>query len=124
MSWWKKSDIENFEDRNIVNDKIDKLISLMELLNISSKMIYQTARGTKKMVSQIRRNKVLTSYPQINDILLKADRIALDNPHKFSMYCKEVVLKINDIIASLEHERKKFTKEKLPTRLKGFAKDE
>jgi hypothetical protein len=124
MGWWKESQLDNFEDRNIVNEKIRELSALAELLSYASKLIYQTARGARGMVAQIAKSKVLSSYPGIKDILAKADNIAIDSPHKFSDYCKDAASRLKIEMVDLEDEREEFTHDKLSNRLKGFPEDE
>jgi hypothetical protein len=120
VGWWSSAKLENFEDRNITNNKIRELTSLSELLRYASKLIYQTARGARAMVSQIARSKVLSSYPAVTELLEQADRVAIDSPLKFADMCKNAASMIAENVVDLEHERDTFTGNTLHKRLKGL----
>lgn len=124
MSWWTSAKLTDFEDRNITNDTIRELTALSELLKYAAKLIFQTARGARAMVMQISKNKVLSSYPGVKDILAKADRIAIDSPRKFAEHCKSAAERLLREVADLEDERESFTRDTLPNRLKGLPQDE
>lgn len=121
MNWWKLARIENFDDRNDVNLRIKKLIALAELLKYCAKLVYQTQRGAKALASNVASNKTLSSFPEVLDILTKADKVAMDNPQTFGDYCKEAAKILDEKRVDLEDEREEFTQDKLPKRMKGIV---
>ena len=121
MSWWTRAKIENYEDRNQVNATIHTLITFADTLKYAAKLIFQTARGARKMIAELSSNKTLSSFPEVVDLLDEADKIALDDPRKFADICKQAAIEIKNKIADLEEERTEFTHEKLPKRLKGLV---
>jgi hypothetical protein len=123
MSWWTRAKIENFEDRNAVNATIRRLITFAETLKYASKLIYQTARGARAMVSEIASNKVLSSFPDVVNKLDEAHKVALDDPRKFADICKDAATELYNRVSDLEDERTQFTRGDQPKRLKGLVDD-
>ena len=120
MHWWRLAKIDSFEDRNQINERIVKLRALSETLRYAAKLVHQTQRGARKMVSDIRENKTLDSYESIIDVLAKADLCAMDSPNKFELFCNHAAQVIEDKVSELEDERLTYTEETLPKRLKGL----
>ena len=121
MSWWKESQIENFDDRNSANTRIRKLIALSELLKYAAKLIYQTARGARALASEIADNKTLSSFPDVTDILIEADKIAIDSPQKFAILCHHAAEMLDARAQELEDERHAWTEEGKQQRVKGLV---
>jgi hypothetical protein len=123
MGWWNEAKLNTFDDRNRINTTIQKLVSVAETLKYAAKLIYQTARGARAMVKQIANSKVLSSFPDVVEVLETADRIALDSPKDFADYCHMAAEKLDERIVDLEEERKTFTQQALPNKMKGWAAD-
>jgi hypothetical protein len=124
MGWWRRAKLENFEDRNRLNETSKKLISLAETLKYAAKLIYQTARGARAMVGQVAQNKVLTSFPDVVEMLDEADKVAIDSPQKFAEICKVAATELYNRVSELDEKREMFTRQTLPDRLKGLRDDE
>lgn len=107
MTWYKIA--KNFDKRNIINHKIIFLNDLKDTLKKLSKLVFQSGKNTKIANFNIVSGKKITSYPALRDILLEADACALDNPWKFAGLCNEAISHIEDMVWSLEDERKDFT---------------
>lgn len=110
MNWYKTSiEISNFDDRNLVNARIHNLEKLAKLLEYASRLVHQTQRRARELVQGAIRDKRLSSFPVIKDILSSADKIALDSPNRFEDLCKRAVDEIKDRIDDLKVERHTFT---------------
>ena len=122
MNWYKRSQadfsMDSFEDRNRLNDKIQKLEGIAAMLSYASRLIFQTQRGARILVQQAMTEKSLSSYPSIIEVLGQADNVALDSPYKFADYCLEIMDQIVIRAKNLKKQRKDWTNEKGP--LKGL----
>ena len=119
MSWYKYS--KDFSDRNIINHKIIYLEDVRNVLTRISKLVFQSGKMAKLSNINIISSKKISSYPILNDILLEADAICLDNPWRFSELCKEAIDEISNKVISLKEERKeKMRKKKKNTVEKGW----
>lgn len=107
MSWYKFA--KDFSTRNTINHKIIYLKELREVLDKTSKVVFQSGTEAKNTTTKIITAKQITSYPILEDMIREANAAALDSPHRFSSLCNEVCLKIGDIILTLENEREHFT---------------
>lgn len=129
MSWYKESqasyetafDMETFEDRNIVNERISFFRSVVKTLNKIGRVVFQDARAAKMINYGLANDKTLSSYPKIQDLMFEADGVALDSPWKFSQYCGEAAYQLDLRIKGLEKARRDFTNDKLPKRVKGWV---
>lgn len=124
MSWWRTQKfavVNDFESRNRTNRSIHRLSELSDFLEYASELIYMTNRGARRMVAQIRQNKTLSTYPEIEEVLRQADQVALDSPGKFAVYCKAAAEAIDGIVASLETDRTEWVTEGAPKLLKGLV---
>ena len=108
MSWWKKAQLENFNDRNRINAIAHRLKEFAESLDYAKKLIFQTGRGARAMVSQITDHETLSSFPTIRDLLKEADKTALDNPHKFADFCQEAAVLMKAEVEDIELQRHHF----------------
>jgi hypothetical protein len=116
--WYKESQsnfnydetfaIKNFADRNLVNEKIRSLQDIANMLRYCSELVYQTQRGARSVVSEIRKGKKMSSYPSILLILDQADAIALDSPSKFSELCVRASFEIDNRAKKLIRLREDF----------------
>jgi len=100
--------IKDFSDRNLLNAKVRALQDMSNMLRYCSQLVYQTQRGARGVVSQIRTNKKISSYPGIIMILDQADKIALDSPIKFADLCKQAAFELDLRIKKLIQIRKDF----------------
>ena len=110
MNWYKFAlTIENFSDRNKINENIRDLKEITITLAYLRKYVYQNAVHAKQVISTIANGKKMSTYPEIKKLLLKANDKALDNYKSFAEICDIVLEKIYDEIKKLEKERTEFT---------------
>lgn len=116
MNWYKKAQAEfamdGFDDRNILNEKINRLEGIAAMLSYASRLVFQTQRGARLLVQQAMSEKCLSSYPIIIETLGKAYDFALDSPYKFSDYC---LISMDEIVTrakNLKKQRKEWTNDK------------
>lgn len=127
MNWYKTAkndiayDIETFEDRNIINEKIRFFESARDTVYKLGKIVFQDAAGSKVVNFSIANHKTLTSYPTIRELMLQADQIALDSPWRFAQICVVVADEFNARIKKMEKAREIFTNKDNPTRMKGWV---
>lgn len=100
--------IDNFSDRNLINARIKDLSDLADMLDYCARLVYQTQRGARNVASQIRNNKKVSSFPNVVDILDKADQLAMDSPSKFAELCKDAAFELDQRINKLKAMRKEF----------------
>lgn len=124
MHWWKIAKLETFEDRNITNEQILKLQALSAALRYAVRLVYQTARGARKMADTVRNNKTLSSYDSILGLLAKADMCAMDSPLKFGIFCTRAANEIDNRVSELEQEREDFSHSLKKRQDKKLGKDE
>lgn len=125
MSWFIKSQIvmNDFSDRNLVNDKIHYFEKISDRIYHMGKIAFQSQLDAKKEAYAISQEKTMSSYPDIIDILSRAERIALDSPWKFRELCAMALTEVDIRLKTLIKERKQFTEEKLPSKMKGWVDD-
>ena len=128
MNWYNNLNVktghyslEDQNDRGIVNEKILFLRDALEKLTKLSKGIFQNAREVKSINYELLTHKKISSHPLIKEILINADKVALDNPWKFAQYCDMAKEKIQQQIIVLEKERHDFVENKLPRIMKGLV---
>ena len=124
MNWYKLATIHNFEDRNIVNDKISSLSDIAERLLKMSKLVFQTQSGTKTMLQSMLDTKVLTTYPIVQKLLEKAGDVALDSPQKFSAMCLAAASEISMRVSKMKQERADFVNNIGHNERKGWDKND
>ena len=107
MSWYKFA--KDFSDRNVMNHKIHYLLGLKDDLKRLSKLVFQSGSSTKQVTTQHIYDKRISSYPNLKDSIVKADKIIYDSPWKFAKICDETNLTIEIIIAQLERDRQKIS---------------
>lgn len=126
--WWKRAqfefgDISDFSDRNDQNERIRKLEEFSERLIYASKLVYQTSRGAREVVSSIRTSKTLSSFPSVIDVLSKADVVAMDSPVKFRELCLAAAEAIRQRIVILKTKREDFSENTMSEKLKNLFRD-
>jgi hypothetical protein len=112
--------IHNLQDRNRVNAKIHHLEKVMDILVYASKLIHQTQRDARHIVRDVMADKRMSSYPQVKNVLVEADIIAMDSPNNFSILCLEGVHEVGKRIDALKAERKRYTNKELGKSHKGL----
>ena len=122
MNWWKKANIENFEDRNQINDRIIKFEKFVDVLSYAAKLVFQTPSGARKMVSEIRENKTISLYDDVYLSLSMADKCAIDSPKKFALFCNHAAQILQEKIQEFEGLRDDFVNS-LSKNLKGLRDD-
>jgi len=125
MNWYKHAlEINNFQDRNLINHKMrffeDALIHLEKL----SKLVFQNAKLAKQVNFSLLSDKKMSSHPSIRKLLVAADEVALDNPWKFSAFCKEAIGHIESRLDELEQERYDWSHKKESTSVKKGLQDD
>jgi len=123
MNWYKLSgfDLHFFDDRNVLNNNVKFFLLAREYLKKLAKLVFQNGRLAKSINNQIMQHKKISSYPQIRDVLIEADKIALDSPWKFAAFCQIAMDEIDKKVFQLEKERIEFVESTLPHKMKGFT---
>ena len=103
MNWYKYA--KDFHGRNIINHKIRYLESIKSTIEGLSDMVFQSGTLAKTSNMNIISSKKISSYPDLRDILIEADSIALDSPWKFSILCKEALSAIDNKVVELKRDR-------------------
>jgi len=96
---------------------------LAELLRYASKLIYQTARGARALAGDIATNKVVSSFPEVKEMLTLADECAMDSPMKFSDLCKSAAKLLEEQVVDVEDDRHDYV-ESLGVKVKKGLQDE
>ena len=128
MNWYEKitktaigfsaNDMETFKDRNEINQRITKLQKIGEKIAYLRKAISQNPPVAQEMLKAIQKDKIFSSFPEYNEILTEAIKIARDNYDKFSEYCDMLLEKIYSEVMALSDTRKHFIQKVLPERMK------
>lgn len=115
MNWYKRAQteflIEDFGDRNALNEKISKLEEIAGRLSYASLLIFQAQREARKLVQSALQDKTLSSYPDVIKILGEADTVALDSPYKFKDICLIGMDEIARRASNLKKQRKRWADE-------------
>lgn len=116
--WYRKSQqifdenqsfkIDNFSDRNLVNSRIESLTGIADMLDYCARLVYQTQRGARGVVAELRANKKISSFPLVVELLEQADKVAMDSPPKFADLCKEAAMELDRRISKLIELREQF----------------
>jgi hypothetical protein len=118
MNWYKQSDIRSFNDRNAINKRIAEFKKIVMQLEYLAKYVYQNAAHAKVVLKQIRDSKIVSSFAKIKIPLDIAYQTCLDSYNKCSAACKEASDLIYIEMKELEQQRKTFTEEFWPKRVK------
>ena len=115
MNWYKKAQlITTFEERNITNARIHHLEDVEETLKYASDLVYQTQRGARGIIHVLLVDKVLSSFPEVKEVLSEADKVAMDSPRRFAEHCLNAADSLSKKISKLKADRKKATEKGLP----------
>lgn len=118
MSWYKKAyDIKNFQDRNVINERIRILSKIAEDLYAVKENALQNPAAAKQYIDNLSKDKIFTSFPTIEQHFTTASGKMLDNPKKSTDIIEEIVMLIVASIDKLKSERSQFTQEELPKKL-------
>ena len=124
MNWFKKAQAFNpisLEDRNLINEKIRYFEDLDEKICRLAKVVFQDGKFAKDASYTLANDKKLSSHPKICEILIEADRIALDSPWKFADLCISASDQLRIRIGQLKKQRKQLIEETMPQRMKGWV---
>ncbi len=124
MGWYKNAqafEAKTLDDRNVINEKIRFFEDLSGTLEKMAKVVFQDGYHAKDLTYKIANDKKMSSHPALRDMLLEADKIALDSPWKFSQICLDCTDEIKMKISKLKVERKALTEEGMPQRMKGWV---
>lgn len=110
MTWFKKSKLETFEDRNRLNARIRLFKKVAAQLQYLQKYVYQNAPHAKRFVETLAKSKEMSSFPEIKEKLERAGNTALDNYKIFAQLCQECMDEIVEKVGEMEQERNTFMK--------------
>jgi len=116
MSWYKQSELSTFKDRNDINDRIRAFKKMVRKLDYLSQYVYQNAPHARAIVKRIVEDKIMSSFPEIKEILQVAFEKSLDSYNKFDLLCQEAVDMLVIKVDEMEKDRKDFIEKKLPER--------
>lgn len=118
MNWYKQAyDIKDFQDRNLINERIRTLSQIAEDLYAVKENALQNPAAAKQYIDKLSKNKIFTSFPSIEQHFVTATGKILDNPQKSTDIIEEIVMLIVSNVDKLKEERSRFTQEELPKRL-------
>lgn len=123
-NWYKyayEGNLDSFEDRNLLNEKIEFFESAMERLEKLSKVIFQDPTMALKLNQSIANDVKLSSHPGIRETLLAANQIVFDSPWKFAELLTIAREQISMKLGELELKREEFTQETKPKLMKGWV---
>jgi Asp-tRNA(Asn)/Glu-tRNA(Gln) amidotransferase B subunit len=120
MNWYRLAKLETFEDRNLVNAKIDDLKKITVALDKLAKLVFQSGTVARQMLRDVLETKRLSNFPDIEKIVVEAEDKSLDSPHTVSELCKTAIGQIVLRVKKLERQRKEFIYNDLPGRHKGW----
>jgi hypothetical protein len=124
MGWYKKAQMQHpkdMDDRNVLNDKIHFFEDLGEQVRKLSKVVFQDGVYAQNATLKIATDKKLSSHPELQDLMIEANRIALDSPWKFADICLMTVEQIEKRIADTKRLRKKLVEDILPRKMRGWV---
>jgi len=119
MSWYTQSELSTFKDRNDINKRIQAFKKMVKKLDYLSQYVYQNAPHARVIVKRIAEDKILSSFPEIKEILQAAFEKSLDSYNKFDLLCQEAVDMLVVKIDEMEKDRKDFIDKKLPQRMRS-----
>lgn len=118
MNWYKQAfDIKNFQDRNLINERIRILSQIAENLYAVKENALQNPAAAKQYLDDLSKDKIFSSYPTIEQHFTTASGKMLDNPQKSTDIIEEIVMLIVSKVDNLKAERSQFTQEELPKKL-------
>ena len=105
MGWYLTAQQIDFMARNVLNQKINYLNSLIKSLSDVSQIVFQSAKVAKNTSSGILDSKKISSYPKLESLLCQADAIVYDSPWKFQHLCQVAAEECKRMVISLKQER-------------------
>lgn len=118
MNWYKQAyEIKDFQDRNLVNERIRNLSQIAEDLYAVKDNALQNPAAAKNYIDQLSKDKIFTSFPNIEQHFTTASGKMLDNPKQSTDIIEEIVMLIVAKVDALKQERSQFTQEELPKKL-------
>ncbi len=118
-----KFQIVDFNDRNIVNEKIRYLQLCVTRLQYLKKFVVQNADLAQRQILKMIQDKRMSSYPSILQALRYASFKSRDSYKIFSQTCIFASDLIRGKIIQLKQLRKKFVNVYLPNKFKQYRKD-
>ena len=119
MSWYTQSELSTFKDRNDINKRIQAFKKMVKKLDYLSQYVYQNAPHARVIVKRIAEDKIMSSFPEMKEILQAAFEKSLDSYNKFDLLCQEAVDMLVVKIDEMEKDRKDFIDKKLPQRMRS-----
>lgn len=118
MNWYKQAyDIKNFQDRNLINERIRTLSKIAEDLYAVKENALQNPAAAKQFIDEMSKDKIFSSFPTIEQHFTTASGKMLDNPQKSTDIIEEIVMLIVAKVDKLKEERSQFTQQELPKKL-------
>lgn len=103
-----KNPINNFSDRNHINNQIRELTALVDDLYEAYTIANQTQSGSRQIIESILNNRKISSFPDIIKILNHANKILFDSPSKAALLCQEAATLLSSKISRLIDFRREF----------------
>jgi hypothetical protein len=95
-------------------------LHLREQIEKLAKIVFQSSSFAKKQVFAYAVDKRISSYPKLQDLFFKADKVALDNPWKFADLCMDISDEVKKRVFEIKRLRKEFTEKTAPQKLQGW----
>jgi len=119
MSWYKESELSTFKDRNDINQRIRAFKKIIGKLDYLSQYVFQNSPHARVIVKRIAEDKIMSSFPEIKEILQAAFDKSLDSYNKFDLLCQEAIDMLVVKVDEMEKDRKDFIEQKLPQRTRS-----
>jgi len=115
-------DLTSLDDRTRLNRRIRNFKEMAQRLGFVRGAIAQNPPEAKKIIDGLIETKVMSSYPQYEEMLQNASKVARDNYTKFSQFCDLILQKVLREIAAMEHVRSEFSNKVYPEIVKRRLK--
>ena len=79
--------------------------------------------SAKNVFKSLIDHKKLSSYPDLRNVLIEGNKVALDSPWKFSDICLQAIDTIEKMTHELEIKRKELIHDTIPNKTKGWIED-
>ena len=112
--------ISTFEDRNLINTKINDMKEIVVALKHIAEGGYQDIPASVKAIKEILDIKMMSTYTEANNLLKDALKIARDNYVTFRLIVQKAVDILYDRVRTMQKNRKEFVEKKLVERMKGL----
>lgn len=121
MSWYKKSnEIDSFKERSRINKRIKLLVDFVEQLYAINKNLSLNPIEAKRALETISKDKIFTSFPDVETRFNTIDFKILDNPDRATDIIEEIVTVLMGKIDALKQDLNKFNNKTLPDKLKNM----